>query len=300
MHGKNAPALYVNFRPDGIGAKLQNVQAAMALAFKHGMNFGGVACEDMGGIHEVSKETFVFILKGLYGADICTTVPRDATTFRTVNEFERVLKASGNKWREPVLLQDAGPAHGIDKELNNNTAATMNDYFSHRFLNAIRQVKTLSKHSGGPTNPVVALHVRRGDVPPDCTDRYTGDEFYYNMTAAIKTYLPNAEFHVFSEGSSTQFSGYTERGMHLHLGNLINDGSSGSSSMVLEAWEYLSSADVVVTAKSSFSYVPSVFNRNCVIYQVMQHHPLVDWMVVDPDETELYDDELKACIQRVS
>jgi hypothetical protein len=301
LHGKNAPALYVNFRPDGMGAKLQSVQAAMALAFKNGMNFGGVSCGSMGGIHEVPRQTFVSIMQGLYGTDICAKVPPGATIFRTVHEFERVLKASGNKWRKPVLLRDDCPARGIDIELKSNTTATMNDYFSPQFLKGIRKAKKLSNHSNGPTNPVVALHLRRAaDIGPDRPDRYTGDAFYYNMAAAIKKHLPNAEFHVFSEGNPTQFAGYTERGMHLHLGNSKKDGSSSSSSMVREAWEYLSSADVVVTAKSSFSYVPSVFNPNCVIYQIMQHHPLGDWMIVDPDDTNIYDDELKACIQRIS
>mmetsp|Transcript_93424 Transcript_93424/g.264503 ORF Transcript_93424/g.264503 Transcript_93424/m.264503 type:complete len:371 (-) Transcript_93424:104-1216(-) len=285
FHGGGAPLLFVTSKPDGLGARAQAVTAGMALAARHGMNFGGAVGlgeEDRGhGVDVVS------MLSALYGTDVSADAPSDPVLFNTVPELEAFFRRGGAVHNASVYFGDIRVQSAIDTYISEGKSR-MEDYYTPQFLSRIRQANTLPQHRGGRSKPVVALHVRRGDATM-YPARITGDQFYFDMVRAIREHLPNAEVHVFTEGSPMRFYGYWQQGMHLHL----------DSGDVREAWEYFSSADVVVLAKSSFSHVPALLNPNCVIYQAFWHHPLDEWMIVDPSEATIHHDELRACLQRV-
>ncbi|KAL1527840.1 hypothetical protein AB1Y20_009220 [Prymnesium parvum] len=144
------------------------------------------------------------------------------------------------------------------------------------------------------SRPSVAMHVRRGDVTAARhPGRFTSDEFYYQMAAAIRIHLPQADIHVFSSTkdqfrrgernhslenaanrvmlhSSSSFDGYRQRGMQVHL-----DGDP------LEASAHLMTANVVVLAKSAFSWAPAAFNPHCVICQPIGVNVLRHWIVAN-------------------
>lgn len=107
---------------------------------------------------------------------------------------------------------------------------------------------------------VVAMHVRRGDVSPARRrDKYrvTDNAWYERMARALPTYFRGSrlEFHVYSEGRPEDFGRLPELAtMHL-------DGDP------LQAIADMVSADVLVTAKSSFSYVSAFASDGVVLYQ---------------------------------
>jgi len=274
-HGSGAPTLFVNARPDGLGARSQSIIAAMALATKYGLNFGG-ALGVKGKPHGIDA---VPMMSALFGTDVrADLVPPGVVSFESVADFEEFFKKGNELHATSVLLRDFCVQCGLDK-IFNDTNTLVRDYYSPEFLNHIRKANSLSKRSGSQSKPLVVLHVRRGDAKGK---RRTNDQFYYNVVHDIKKHLPNADVHLFSEGSPDEFDGYRQQGVQLHL----------DSTDVREAWEYFSSADVFVMAKSSFSMVPALFNTNCVIYTPFWHSPLDEWMVVDQSALETANGQL--------
>merc|ERR1712147_298625 len=92
------------------------------------------------------------------------------------------------------------------------------------------------------------------------------------MARALPTYFRGSrlEFHVYSEGRPEDFGRLPELAtMHL-------DGDP------LQAIADMVSADVLVTAKSSFSYVPAFMSAGVVLYQNFLHGvPAPHWRDAD-------------------
>ena len=121
----------------------------------------------------------------------------------------------------------------------------------------------------------IAVHLRRGDVSAtQNTDRYTPDEkilsLIEQLTQALRNLNRPFEFHIYSQGSPENFSAYEQLGCHVHLNqDALND---------LLA---LSQADILVIAKSSFSYVAGLLNPGLVIYEPFWHRPQNTWAAIN-------------------
>ena len=169
------------------------------------------------------------------------------------------------------------------------------DYYTAQFRSALRASAacSLSKQQTWyfrAGQPWVAMHVRRGDVTSSRhPDRFTSDQYYYNVARVVRQHLPDADIHVFSSTrdqfrrgeknhtlenavnrdvlhSARSFQGYRERNMTVHL-----DGDP------LVASAHLMTAHVAVLAKSAFSWAPAAFNPHCIIYQDFSFHSLAHW-----------------------
>ena len=123
----------------------------------------------------------------------------------------------------------------------------------------------------------IAIHLRRGDVSANQhADRYTADDKILELIDLLQSSLqqisPRPEFHLYSQGSPAAFEAYAQRGCHMHLDNdALND---------LLA---MSQADILVIAKSSFSYVAGLLNQGLVIYEPFWHPPQKKWLQRDHD-----------------
>jgi hypothetical protein len=120
----------------------------------------------------------------------------------------------------------------------------------------------------------VAVHVRRGDVG----EHYLAERFTYNSTVLNQidqlsralTSVPH-EIHVFSEGREEDFGEIRDRAV-MHL-----------NGDVFECLHSLITADILVMAKSSFSYTAALLSRGIVIYSPFWHAPLQQWIVAGRD-----------------
>ena len=123
----------------------------------------------------------------------------------------------------------------------------------------------------------VAIHVRRGDVSRDAeADRYTSNEFYASVLSGIKSGLPSylreaMDICIVSEGSPSDFESIVRQ----HPSTRLVLATDLEQSMHL-----LASADVLVMAKSSFSYLAALFNTGMVVYERFWHAPNPDWLEV--------------------
>jgi hypothetical protein len=94
----------------------------------------------------------------------------------------------------------------------------------------------------------------------------TNDVWYEKVADIILKFLPDADIHLFAEGKIARSlsSKYTVHG--------------GGAETAINSLAHMVQADVLVMARSSFSYVPALANTNCVIYQHFWHHPLPEWI----------------------
>lgn len=195
----------------------------------------------------------------------------------------------------------------------NGDSRVLDNFFTAPFRAALRASAacSLSKRNMWhfeDGRPSVAMHVRRGDVTlARHPRRYTSDAFYFEIASLIRDQLPGADIHVFSSTrdqfsrgernvsienagnrnllhTSQSFDGYRSRGMRVHL-----DGDP------LEASAHLMTAHIAILAKSSFSWVPALFNSHCVVYQPFMQSHLKHWIVAE--QSVNVSTALSACIR---
>lgn len=123
----------------------------------------------------------------------------------------------------------------------------------------------------------IAVHIRRGDVDP-CTymNRYLSNSYYLRLIKKYYKQVPiqyqTVNVDIYSESSSYE-SFDVFRNVYkynVHLDDTLSN-----------VWKALSTANVAILSKSSFSYVPAISNPNTVVYTSYRHLPLPSWDVVD-------------------
>jgi hypothetical protein len=135
---------------------------------------------------------------------------------------------------------------------------------------SLRTVYRGFKHQNGP--PDVVLHIRRGDVGPG-NHAFTHTGYYEDAINIIRERRPGSRFDVYSERSicgDDEFHRIEADDVTMHI-----DGDP------LAAFHAMATAKVLVAAKSSFSYVASLYNANCVVYQHWIGAKLSRWHYLD-------------------
>jgi hypothetical protein len=114
----------------------------------------------------------------------------------------------------------------------------------------------------------IAIHIRRGDISSINNDRYTSNEIYKNTIVYLKTIYPNYKITIFSEGNTDDFK---DLGIEPSQLKLNED--------VLATFHSLVTAKILVIAKSSFSFVAALLNKNQVLYNDTSYlSPFSHWI----------------------
>lgn len=115
----------------------------------------------------------------------------------------------------------------------------------------------------------IAIHIRRGDVSiNENNDRYTSNDTYKNIIQYLKMTHPNYEISIFSEGNVDDFKDLGVEPSQLKLNGDIR-----------YTFHSLVTAKILVIAKSSFSYVAAILNKNQVLYnETLYHTPFSHWI----------------------
>jgi len=309
LRGKRAPKLWLKETSDGFGSRMHNILAAMAFAAKHQMNFGGVVAYNECNENHFDNghgEDILRLVSGVLGLsdpnDLFTDFePDPAETVTNVDNLLANLELGAYGDGMNVIL----PQYSMAVDLNAH-GRHVADYFNPTFLAAVRSQDTPLARvplQFQPGRPSVVLHVRRGDLflEGNGSQRITPDEWYFRILDHVEARFGEArpDVHVFTSLSgkpvkvrgpghygpnggwkngawkntypavhnTSEFEAYARRGMTLHY-----DGDP------LEAWAHFVHADVLLTAKSEFSYVPAMLSERCVVYQHFWLDPLPDWI----------------------
>jgi hypothetical protein len=297
LHGIDAPRLYIKEPKDGLGSRLHEVIAGMAIAAHTGtalagVSHGKVTCLESHGIDIIKAAGVFFGMKS--PGSMFAKIPEkmDQVWPGLASYLDGIRKFGRPRGNQSVFIVNHCLSCEIDKE-----RGSMSLYYTPRFLDELRRASFIWReplaHKTG--SKLIAIHVRRGDVDSNDKDRGTSDMWYFTLIEQLRTLVPDADIHVFSSlerrGRSSEFDGYRTRGVTVHL-----DGDP------MEAWAHFAAADVLVMAKSSFSHVPAFLNENCVVYQPYWHRPLDEWVSAQADDVAPLSvaatRALKDCIER--
>jgi len=119
----------------------------------------------------------------------------------------------------------------------------------------------------------VAIHMRRGDVTEDgpharrFTETATIERLFQGLERALRMADVPFSATLYSQGDPAQFSALAEQGVIID-----------TRDDPFETFMQLVTADVLVTAKSSFSYLAGLLSRGVVLYQPFWHGPLDGWV----------------------
>ena len=137
-----------------------------------------------------------------------------------------------------------------------------------------RQDKSMLARHGREGRLNIAVHVRRGDVTGarrhGNRKRFTEDAHVCGTIQDILGALGDARptINLYSEGDAADFSRFADLGATLHLGT-----------SPFEALHNCVIADILVMAKSSFSYVAAMLSEGVKIYEPFWHPPLNGWLI---------------------
>lgn len=122
----------------------------------------------------------------------------------------------------------------------------------------------------------VAVHIRRGDVSDAGVNaiRYTQNErikqALANVLEAIEKMGETASVTIYSEGSMEDFADFVQPGVRFNLGG---DAFATYHSLV--------NADVLLMAKSAYSYSAAILSNGVCVYEPYHRTPLADWISLD-------------------
>ena len=162
---------------------------------------------------------------------------------------------------------DDGLAVKLDRSNYSNTGRLFTNEWYHSLQARSTFFNQHSSRTPGDTLHI-AVHVRRGDYNP-CyftANKYLPNEYYLEV---LDEYLPEictedvqCNVTIYSDNSHAQrqvvppdYTPFLERNYTLDL-----------NSSAADVWRAFVRADVLFASKSSFSFVPALFNRNHVVY----------------------------------
>ena len=119
---------------------------------------------------------------------------------------------------------------------------------------------------------VVAIHVRRGDVDQSQnSSRFTPNASIIRTIELIRSILGEfnikATYQVHSQGKAEDFADFAKLGCELYL-----------DTDAIETMQQIVEADVLVMAKSAFSYVAALISNGVKLYEPMSDPPMSSWI----------------------
>jgi hypothetical protein len=137
---------------------------------------------------------------------------------------------------------------------------------------------------------VISAHIRRIHSSPRVAARRNTDDEQILRTIAQAAEIAAGEslpvkVNVFSDADPASLNRFFDAGYEIHAGD-----------DVFETFHNLVQTDVLITAKSSFSYVAGLLSEGVKLYEPFRHQPLPGWVRLRPDgsfETEGFRDALR-------
>lgn len=151
-------------------------------------------------------------------------------------------------------------------DLTNALKATLPEFRRKYYLNKLPCL------SEGVT---VCIHIRRGDVKEAHDSIWTSTAVIARTVKKIKSILEdrimNFTIRAFSQGKREDFLDLTSLGVELFL-----------NADAVWTMQELIEADILITAKSSFSYVAALLSDGIIMIEPGAYTPLDNWLVCGP------------------
>jgi hypothetical protein len=283
---------FAEARSDRFGSVAHDMLLAHAHAFSQNLSFGG-ACPQVrkgkGLVQQARRRCFDRNVQALDMTKIlhygCPPQNDDGSrniiTLLRANYLGRELQLFTPEWRQNVRAAFGMTPSWSDTEQNHVVAAAANNLYN------------------------IVVHIRRGDADPCYTGKYGGrylsNNHYLRLTDHYVSTAPRpdndgdgartvVQVTIYSESASFEsFDVFLNRGFIVRL-----------DASLVECWNHMSRADVLILSRSSFSYVPGILSSGIVVYTPFVKDPLPHWHVVsealmNETKTELDEISKAAC-----
>ena len=172
-------------------------------------------------------------------------------------------------WTKPCIIKSVSAYNYVNASPN-------------AFVTAAKKLRAKRKAMNSTNSSVlkVAVHMRRGDVDRfNHPDRYTEDKKVMKTIDTIRSVTVKlglkTNVTLYSQGHDELFSEFSTLGIDTKL-----DGDP------LDAFIAMQESDVLVTAKSTFSYLAGLTNLSgSVVYDPFWYPPLRDWILIGDQES---------------
>lgn len=248
VKGDRSLNFYSHGREDQSGSRIHDEIMAKAFCFMNGIRYCGPVFKQLPSYDETEP------LRQLLG------LPAASLSAKGVIMPQAIYRERESKGISAIL--DAAISNTLPVRLG----AHPDEIFSERYVLELQQKLTLSLETR--INEVV-LHARRGDVSAEMhPNRYTGIRYYLDLINQLSELDPLLRFTVHSQSkglSSSEIEALSA------ICTLVLDAD------LVKAWEDMIKAEILVLAKSSFSYVPALYSVGTIIYQPFWHLPRSNW-----------------------
>lgn len=262
-------------RVDGIGAQVQATLSTMLTAKELGLTY----------CHSPFKEVEHYVDR--------KSAAIEWETFFSLGKDEISLEDIREDNLDIIHIDTPTPEEILDFTNHSNTLFVVMhchdfaDKHPDRYLNLQKQILTKYRHSSKEMYPSyynfnkvnIAVHIRRGDVYKHRVNRFTDNEFYRDLLIDISSMLDSLQLepsiHIYSQGLREDFGVLNDLDLTFHL-----------DECTYTTFYNLTSADILIMAKSSFSYAAALFSKAIKIYQPFLHQPQQDWITVDRGEKD--------------
>ncbi|CAK0854870.1 unnamed protein product, partial [Prorocentrum cordatum] len=185
FHDAQSPRLFVKEHSDGVGHRMINVFDGLALAAKHGLNFGGIVTVKKKKELVSHGHSFHDVLEQYFGSDVAGQL-----LFRHEPIWDAVF-SGGSAELEAHL-----PFRSMANVFVPSCHAKVGEY-TVALLTALAEPLMSLPLEYEAGRPSVAVHLRREDVR--WGPRYTPDSYYYRVLGDVRTVLPSADVHVWTK-----------------------------------------------------------------------------------------------------
>ena len=259
--------LHLTYQPkeDGLGGQYQRIFGIMALAKKYGLMYVHTpirAMEHLPSLSYLENIENYFQIFRFYASSTETQYDEEVLMDRA-NETDILhLRELSYKNGKKILVRIFLPQSILDRNPEWYKLITPK-------IREIKQKLLLPYFSSDTTN--IAIHIRRGDVNSnDHPIRFTPIEYYYNIVEHFIKTVTKPNICIFSEVSDRNHNEFEELSKKNHVRVLTNLD-------ILTTFEHMVYSDILVTSKSSFSYLAGLLNSKSVIYMDFWHSPLAHW-----------------------
>jgi hypothetical protein len=121
----------------------------------------------------------------------------------------------------------------------------------------------------------IAIHIRRHNKHDHINGMlrdYNPLEYYLNIINKLRPIYNNYTIHIFSQGKLDEFTDFISDDVVLHIDEDMNQND------FFETFSYLVAADVLVTSRSSFSYIAAYLSDGVIYYENICHKPATNWV----------------------
>lgn len=276
---RQVPRLFVDLHVDGEGHRVENIMSGLALAHKHGVNFGGVIVGQAQNVSDHHHD-IVAITEEVFGSQ-----GKGMLWFGTPPCLDRVIKRADAS--NASIFAKQGQPRNIYLPAAN--LQKIEEFLDDKFLEKLRKPLSQKVSLFARDRLSVAIHARRDDL--SMSGGLFPAAYYFRIVEGIRKQFPSADVHLWSStgtywNTSDLESSFGAQNMTLHI-----------DTDLVEAWAHMSSADIFIGSHSHFSSVPAIMNSNCLIMPEYLVKATKSGLIMNPSSPTEMDSSIKNNLQ---